>query len=197
MTHVDCLHPKTPLIDVKTGLPTKFFSRWLYCMWSRTGGDQDYIQDLQYTSDWDESSVDTNVINLDKKVDELKTELDIYPFADSRINTIENTIKELTRELDIAPLWTTNNFFTTKVFSTSSNFTTYDNCIVIATSNITVTLNANPKDQEKVVVKRATTAGEVTISSSNIDGATTYVLLVNYEAAQCVYSMADNEWFIV
>ena len=173
MTHVDCLHPKTPLIDIRTGLPTKFFSRWLYCIWTRTGGDQDFIEELQYISDWDESSVDTNITNLDKKVDELST------------------------ELDIAPLWTTNNFFTTKVFSTSSNFTTYDNCIVIATSNITVTLNANPKDQEKVTVKRATTTGEVTISSSNIDGATTYVLLMNYEAAQCVYSMADNEWFIV
>ena len=84
-----------------------------------------------------------------------------------------------------------------QLLSTATNVTTDGNLIIIATSNIIVTLNPNPVDNEKVTVKRATSAGSVTISASAIDGSTTYSMIVNYEAAQCIYSATDSEWFIV
>lgn len=84
-----------------------------------------------------------------------------------------------------------------QLISTGSNITTYGDSIIVATSNITVTLNPNPIDKEKVTIKRATNLGTVTISASAIDGSTTYKLITNYEAAQCIYSNIDNEWFVV
>jgi len=83
--------------------------------------------------------------------------------------------------------------------TTGTSFTTYGNSIIIATSNITITLNPNPVNEEKVTIKRATSAGSVIINGGAypIDGAAIYTLITNYEAAQCIYSAIDNGWFIV
>jgi len=85
----------------------------------------------------------------------------------------------------------------TQFISTGTDFTTYGNSIIVATSNITITLNPNPINEEKVTVKRATGLGTVTISASAIDGTTNYKLITNYEAAQCIYSSIDNEWYVI
>lgn len=86
-----------------------------------------------------------------------------------------------------------------QIISTASNITAYGNSIIVATSNITVTLNPNPVDKEKITVKRASTIGSVTITGGaiNIDGGSTYTMVTNYESAQCVYSAIDGEWFII
>ena len=83
--------------------------------------------------------------------------------------------------------------------STATDITTPGNAVIIATSNITVTLNPYPADKEKVTIKRATSAGSVIINGGAypIDGAAIYTLITNYEAAQCIYSAIDNGWFIV
>ena len=86
-----------------------------------------------------------------------------------------------------------------QVITTGSNITVYGNAIIIATSNITITLNPAPMDKERITIKRATTAGNVIVNSSTIliDGALTYLLITNYEAIQLIYSSANNEWLIV
>lgn len=83
--------------------------------------------------------------------------------------------------------------------STGTDVTTYGNSIIVATSNITITLNPNPINEEKVTVKRATNAGSVIVSGGVhiIDGDPTYSMITNYEAVQCIYSAIDGEWFIV
>ena len=199
MAHLDQLHPRIQAVEPETGLLTRPFFRWLTQLYEKLGGPSDFIQDLEIGELYEPGITDSQLIVVKKQLNDLQNELDVSPIWETKYTEIKKQLEDLQNELDMSPIWTTNNFFTTKVFSTGTAFTTYDNCIVVATSNITVTLNPNPKDQEKAIIKRNTTAGEVTISSSpiNIDGASTYVLLMNYEAAHCVYSATDNEWFIV
>lgn len=175
MAHLDQLHPRIQAVELDTGLLTRPFFRWLSQLYERVGGPEDFIADTEI-GDLYESSI-----------------------SESRTDVTKKQLEDLETEFYMSPIWNTYNFFTTKVFSTSTAFTTYDNCIVIVTSNVTITLNANPKDQEKAIIKRNTEAGQVIIASSpiNIDGMSTYTLLVNREAAHCVYSEKDNEWFIV
>lgn len=83
--------------------------------------------------------------------------------------------------------------------STASNHTTAGNEIVEATTSITVTLNANPANEERVTVKRNTTTGAVTINGNgnNIDGDSTYTMLINYEGVDLIFSIDSGEWLII
>lgn len=89
--------------------------------------------------------------------------------------------------------------FKTNFQSTSTALTTSGHQVIIVTGAVTITLNAAPWDGEVVKIKRATTAGAVTVSGNGktIDGASTYKILENYEAVQIVYSVLDDGWFIV
>lgn len=68
----------------------------------------------------------------------------------------------------------------------AANTTADKEAIIIATSNITITLPAASDSEDRnYYIKRATAAGTVTISSSdNIDGSATYTLDENYDAVQ-------------
>lgn len=81
----------------------------------------------------------------------------------------------------------------------TTDYTTAKTETVIALSNITVSLNDKPNDGERVIVKRATTDGDVVVSaqSKTIDGDSSYTMLVNYEGIQCVYSLSRDGWFII
>jgi hypothetical protein len=108
--------------------------------------------------------------------------------SDDMVSAVDNNIY----------YWTTRSFETDyRLVSTAIDYTTQGNMIIIATSPITITLNPNPKDEEKVIIKRATSLAPVNINASAIDGATTYQLIVNYEAVQCIYSITDASWFII
>lgn len=89
--------------------------------------------------------------------------------------------------------------FKTNFQSTSSALTTSGTQCIVVTAAVTITLNDSPADGEIVKIKRATTAGAVTVSGNgkNIDGASTYKILENYESVQIVYSVLDDAWFIV
>lgn len=194
MIHVDQIHPRIQAVNLETGELTPFFFKYLVQLWERTGGPGDFIADFE---DSDEIGLtNTQTVEVDKRVTALTNERNLDS-PSSKISELEKQITALRNEIDLSPLWQTRQFFDVKVFSTAVNFTTFDDAIVIATSNVTITLNANPKDQEKVIVKRVTAAGTVTISTASIDGSTTYDLIVNYEAAQCVYSSIASAWYIV
>lgn len=169
---VDQMHPRIPIVN-QDGTPTPFFFDWCRCMRERTGGPTDAIYDLGASIVGEDYVTTTRVAVLEKDFRRLQIELDEI----SRINY--------------------QPFFDIRTITTSTNYTTVDDCIVIAKSKVTITLNSNPKNNEKAIIKRATTAGEVTISAANIDGSTSHVLLMNYEAAHCVYSYDNNAWYIV
>lgn len=78
----------------------------------------------------------------------------------------------------------------------SSDITTTGDEVIICTEAITVTLNPSPDDLESVTVKRATTAGFVTVSG-DIDGDTSYVMMANYESKTFIYSVENGEWSII
>lgn len=174
MSHADQLHHRLQVVNPEDGLMTPFFFRWLVQLYERTGGPTDSIGNIE-------------------------SEILYIRVTDSQLTDLKNKLDGLHIEFEVSPAWQSNDSFNLKLFSKSADFTTYESCIIVATSNITVTLNTNPKDQEKVIIKRATTAGEVTIASSpiNVDGAATYKLIMNYEAVQCIYSQPDNAWYIV
>lgn len=89
--------------------------------------------------------------------------------------------------------------FFTNFQSTSTALTTSGNQVIVVTGAVTITLNATPDDGETVKIKRATTAGTVTVDGNgkNIDDAATYSILENYEGIQVIYSVLDDQWFIV
>lgn len=83
------------------------------------------------------------------------------------------------------------------VLSVSANHTTAGDEIVIVTSNITVFLNPEPAELERVVIKRNTALGTVTVEGNGhtIDGAATYMQVINYESVTVIY--IDTEWVII
>lgn len=85
---------------------------------------------------------------------------------------------------------------TPEFFSVSANHTTAGDEIIVATSNITVFLNTEPDEGERVIVKRNTAAGTVTIDpqGSTIDSAANYLQVINYESNTFIYS---GEWLII
>ena len=84
-------------------------------------------------------------------------------------------------------------------FSVSANHTCYGPEDIEATSNITITLNQEPEDNEIITVKRNTTAGNVIVDGGtiNIDGATTYTMALNYESVHFRYSATSGIYLIV
>jgi hypothetical protein len=105
---------------------------------------------------------------------------------------------ELVEELE-ADLSTINPYQPVEFVSvqTSDDYTTTGlESLVIATSSITVTLNAAPDDLERVSIKRATTAGTVVISGA-IDGDTVYNMTQNYEGLDLIFSVDAGEWLII
>lgn len=194
MTHVDQIHPRIQAVNLETGQLTPFLFKYLVQLWERSGGPNDFIADMEDTDEIGLTNTQTDEVN--KRITELRNERNLDS-PSSEIAELDKRITALRNEIDLSPLWQTKTFFDVKLITTSANFTTFGDAIIVATSNVTITLNANPKDQEKVVVKRDTTAGSVTISAAAIDGTTSYVLLMNYEAAQCVYSETNSTWYIV
>ncbi len=78
---------------------------------------------------------------------------------------------------------------------TAVNYTTAGNELVKATAAVTITLNLTPKDKEKVIVKRDTTAGRVTVSGL-IDDDTFYMMLADQESKTFIYDGENAVWMI-
>jgi len=73
----------------------------------------------------------------------------------------------------------------------NSDFETVDNCFLNCKSQLTVTLNTNPKDNEKVIVFKNFTGDSVTVN----DGVNSDVLTDNRGVLSYRYIAEFNEWF--
>lgn len=84
-----------------------------------------------------------------------------------------------------------------EVVSTSSDYTTKGNEIIICTntSAITITLNATPEDIEQVHVVRQNT-GAVTVSGT-INGQSSLAIGQRYSSPHLVYTIDGGEWSII
>lgn len=191
------LHPIPNFLtrDKETREFFEYWIRWSHDMWARTGGGDDAVAETQigelYEPGIQTSNADELVdelLNADnfagfellERIEELESDMELFAAQSVDIDTISETVAGA-------------------VVVTSSNYTTDGNEIVIATSNITATLNSAPADGERVSVKRATTAGTVTIdgNGNNIDGSSTATLLYNYETITMIYSVDNDEWLII
>ena len=194
--HVDQMHPRIAIVN-EDGTPTRFFFDWCRCMYERVGGPTDMVSDLSnqtYQFGYVTTKIEENknlISDLEKITifDKSKTQAGYIDALNSRIN-------ELEKLLAILPIWKTESLNEYQIITTSSNYTTTGKQIIFVTSNITITLNANPKDKEVVYIKRVTSAGTVTISGT-IDGGTSYDLIVNYESVRCIYSYDNSSWYII
>ena len=84
-----------------------------------------------------------------------------------------------------------------EVITTNADYTTTGlERLVIAESDITITLNHLPDDLEVVSIKRASTDGAVIVSGA-IDGDTEYNMTQNYESIELIFSASSDEWLII
>lgn len=196
MAEINIPHARIPFVDTD-GKLTSHAYRFLYALWMRTGGHDDALVDLQNGEVYESGITDSQLTELSTEFFGFQNEVD--SLSNSKIQILENKIIELQSEIDSSPLWQTPTIDDFQLISTGAIYTTTRNQIIVVTSSVTITLNANPKDKETAIIKRATAAGTVTISAGakKVDGAATYDMVTNYESAQCVYSYPDDEWFIV
>ena len=85
------------------------------------------------------------------------------------------------------------------IVSTSSAYTTRGDVLLVVTGEATITLDEFPADNQKTIVKRATSAGYVTVDGNGktIDGGTMFTMVNNYDSFTFVYSRDAGEWVIV
>lgn len=105
---------------------------------------------------------------------------------------------EITEELEVDLTLITPSFPTEiEVISTSANFTTTGDQVIICTNTaaITITLNATPDDGEQVHIKRQN-IGALTVSGA-IDGSTSLEIGLRYSSPHLVFTLAANEWSII
>lgn len=128
----------------------------------------------------------------------------LITFFDDLVNNIDDSAGECVNALEssfraLASAFNKNPWLFCDVSVQNANYTTSRTETVIVTAAATVFLNDNAEDGERVIIKRATSAGSVIIDpqSTTIDGENDYTIVVNYEAIQCVYSSANDEWYIV
>ncbi len=88
-----------------------------------------------------------------------------------------------------------SNFVKPPITITPGDVTTTKDQVIIATAELTVALNATPKDGEKVIVKRTFHGGVVTVSGA-IDGGTFFKMLLKNDSYTFCYSLAQAEWYI-
>jgi len=221
MTIVDQLHHRVAIVEPQTGVVTPFFLRFLTQLWLRTGGNDDAIEQLENDElyevgmtdsslveinkqfmdlalEYDSRSPDARISVIEKKLCDIETEF-YSQSPDSRIEILESKLNDIETEVACSPAWQTINVDDYQLISTGTAYTTTQKQLLIVTSNVTITLNAKPKDKEDVIIKRNTTAGTVTIDAGakTVDGAATYDLVTNYEGVHCVYSYTDDAWFII
>ncbi len=84
-----------------------------------------------------------------------------------------------------------------EVISTSSDFTTTGEQIIICTNTaaITITLNANPGDGEQVHIKRQNT-GRVDVAGE-IDGDTIKSITLRYDSPHLIFTVDAGEWSVI
>jgi len=192
--HVDRLHPRIQAVEPTTGVLTPFFFKWLVQVWERTGGFGDFIADATIQSV--EISSSSLAYGIQDDIEDINRQLSVN--SDSRIGDLQNQIEDIRRELALVPRtsWNLEEF---QLLTTAIAYTTTGKQVITVTSNVTITLNANPADKELAIIKRLTTAGTVTISAGakTIDGLASYDLITNYECAECMYSYPNNAWIII
>lgn len=181
--------PKKILNDQELRPFFEYFVRWAHDLWIRTGGGDDAITSTQNRDLYDSTAFAgfaATLDDIDQDISLIKPE----DHHDHSVSIFENTEYQ---DNSVSVCLLNGSYFQ----SISTNLTTSGNQTLVCTAALTVTLNDKPQDGETVRVK--STNGDVTISGNgkNIDGESTYTIVVNYECINCVYSVLDDEWFIV
>lgn len=116
---------------------------------------------------------------------------ELYPWIPSKPEEQVSEMNMFPRPADPA------KFGVLEVVSTSADYTTTGNQIIICTntSDITITLNATPEDTEQVHIVRQN-AGGVTISGT-INGQSSLVIGQRYSSPHLIYTIDGGEWSII
>jgi hypothetical protein len=85
---------------------------------------------------------------------------------------------------------------TLEIIELDDDYITDSNDLLIAKKTLTITLNANPLDQEKVQIKNI--GGITTIKGNNklIDGCDKLIINNKYDAPTLIYIESVDQWFI-
>lgn len=85
------------------------------------------------------------------------------------------------------------------VVSTSSNYTTTEDDIVICVNSgkVTITLNDEPEDLEVVTIKNTLSTVSIDGNGKTIDGFTLLNLAERYHSVDLVYSVVNDAWSVI
>lgn len=163
------------LVDPRTGMATRFARDFLHRLWLRTGGNTDAVTGT------DPQRYQSLVGQLYGQTEEAPRS---YPFVPD--------------EEESPPRSYSVGFLPdeTEIINATADFTTTGNQVIICTNSagITITLNPNPDDGERVTIKRQN--GGVFVSGL-IDGTTGKRIANRYSAPQLIYTLAAGEWSII
>lgn len=154
-------------------------------LWLRTGGSDDAIEGLEIGELY-EPGIES--FNVEESFDDLQNDVPIESMDFSEaLDDIYDEIQGAAVDPDQ---------FRFQVITTTANFTTTQDQIVICnnTSAITITLNATPDDGERVYIKRR--SGAVTVSGT-IDGSSSLVIASKYDCPLLVYTDSSGEWSLI
>ena len=160
--------------------------------------------EIKYLTKWRDAMVEDylnilrDLITLANSIDSGSQSIVVSTlFGRAEVNDVDlMPIFNQVTEANALPMFTVSQS-PVDVLSVSANHTTAGDEIVIVTSNITVFLNPEPAELERVIIKRNTASGTVTVEGNGhtIDGAATYMQVINYESVTVIY--IDTEWVII
>lgn len=166
-----------------------------YQLWKRTGGGFDLIanQGIRELYPWDlysqEQEQDLKLAFAGIDTEENKQDLTrLFNYPQQQDNDILlNYISNLSTAIQSTDL---------PIVSITANYTTTESAIIICnnTTPITLTLNTNPVDQEKLIIVRR--GGEVKVSGS-INGESYKLIANKYDSPTLIYINDNSEWCVI
>jgi len=191
----DLQHITVPLVDPETGRATTVFYRYLR-------GLKRNVDDVG--DDEAPPSFENLIYNLASDIESVKGQVDVVSQQVKDAEQPEQLLINIQEDLDSVAqeLQQLNSHFiaafkNTSTVITAANVTTANDSVVVCTAALTVTLNANPSDRERVTIKCKVAPVIIDGNSKDIDGDTTYTMLVDYEGIDLIYSATEDEWFKV
>lgn len=146
----------------------EYDNRWKQAVWSKLGGTDDFITEVQ-NGELYEPGIETS--NASELIEELEVGAEAQP------------IGSIISELEVIP--------------TATSFTTTGSQVIICTNTtpITITLNSTPDQVESVNIVRQG-AGAITISGS-VNGASSINILSRYDSPHLIFTIEAGEWSII
>ena len=153
----------------------------VFQLWKRTGGGKDFIQDEMLQKLYPSTTTqDLNNLNIDLKSIYTAQNIDKNPEFNLVVNESASNADKTTLVTDV-------------------DLTTTESMVVLcnSTTDISVTLNPEPDENEIVTIKRVDTGTVNILTNKTIDGISSQKLTAIYDSLTVKFIGELNEWIII